>query len=98
MIDATPSAIRFNNERTSKNTCLKFDVDWVDGSSTKQAIYQLVDFENQEVTELAFPILKDLSTKPTQLCWFCPQNSISNKCVCQKHLHKADWLFDFIKQ
>ena len=98
-IEDIPTSVIFNNERTSKNSCLKFDVDWIDGSHTKQAIYQLVDFKNQEINELALPVLKELSTKPPiqNLCWFCINECLEEQCVCQKHLETTKWFFDFIK-
>jgi hypothetical protein len=98
-IEAIPASVTFNGERTSKNSCLKFDVDWIDGSHTTQAIYQLVDFKNQEINKLTIPVLKELSTKPpiNNLCWFCVNECFENNCTCAKHIQTTKWLFDFIQ-
>lgn len=92
----TPLVIKFNGERTSDDRCLKFDVKWMDGDSTKEPIYSFIDFSKKEITESFTYIAKNIyKTYSGNKCWFCSKHvCLNNNCVCEHHYKKCDWFIE----
>jgi hypothetical protein len=102
--EATPKRIfvrgggKHPKQRSKETGCLEFNVVWEDGSFTVEPIWNLVDFNTQEVTEKVAGHLERYAAvtkrypKVRRACWFCQKLCAHGDNFCREHVKKCNWL------